>query len=582
MAMTVYVFDRDKNVRKVLAQDQVTALVHDENNHSLHAEIESAAQIKCGEHVGFRCIDGNFRLFTVESAAHDDRANVTDVTATDAIVTELKEIIAEENQQLDVDLHTAIAELLPIEGNEQAFVTKDGQKLFTKSGELLIVKIKGSAAQNARSTGTGWTIRGRQPDRVEKSRAYYASAWEMLQTFTTLYEWRILCYYEFADGRISARVIETMPDEPTFRGRIISSGEDATNVRIAYAGKPITRLYALGPAQGSEDVQTNLTMADAEWSIDAGDPADKPKGQAWVEDVEAVAKYGLHTDKVMINGAKDAKDLLEKGWQELQRLKEPKVSVDSLVADVEMLPGHSHRMIRLGDLVAVRLKNGSSVAARIISVKRDYIHPLLTKIAAGDKKAALSSQVSALITDAVHTFERLTVYKNRFREDEALIQLNAEFIQANAKNIELNAEEIRVNAAELYALNAKVVEVDAEIVNINAELTYVEGLIAKSITTETLAAEIAALESLHVGGNVDVPGHVSCDTLWVNGTLDVEGEMWANDIVASSISCTGLSINEDKLSKTSLTVVTGIDVVTNLEGRITAVQPVTTKIDYYT
>lgn len=75
----------------------------------------------------------------------------------------------------------------------------------------------------------------------------------------------------------------------------------------------------------------------------------------------------------------------------------------------------------------------------------------------------------------------------------------------------------------------------------------------------------------------------------------VEG--WATDFSGESISgssivggygdfdelvCGQLLVGGDSLHKTSITVVTGIDVKTSLEGQITAVQPVTTQFYYYT
>lgn len=521
--MTVYVFDHAKRVRMPLAKDQVTALIHDEGGHSVHAEIDSSAAVVPGEYIGFRCVDDKFRMFVVDTAAHDDDVNVTDIEAVDAAVAELKEIIIEEEQQLDVDLHKAITSLLP--------------------------------------SGAGWIVKGMQPDRVEKTRAYYASAWEMLKTFETLYAWRTVVYYEFSGTEIGWRVIETMPDEAIFRGRILNSRKDASKVYVSKKGKPITRLYVLGPAQGSRDVQTNLTIADAEWSMDAGDPADKPKGQTWIEDVEAVAKYGLHTDKVLINGVEDPKELLKKGWEELQRVKEPSFTAEATVTDVEFLPGHSHQQIRMADLIAIRFRDGSfAAAAKVINIKRDYIKPGLTKIIIGDKKDAITSQVGQLITSATHTFERLTVYQNRFREDEALIQLNAEFIQANAKDIELNAEEtIRLNS---------------ELLLIDAEITTMKELIAEKASIEDLEAQIlSVVDNAYVGGILSGTD-VACNSLTATSSV------WTEYISSYSITTAELILGDSELQKKTMYVVTGIE-TTKYDGYVTGVKALTTEITYY-
>ena len=168
--MTVYVFDKDKKVRKALASNQVTALQHDENTYKLRADIQSTIPISNGEHIGFQCVDEKFRLFTVETAVHDDRSGVTEITAMDAIVSELQEIFTEDKQQLDVDLHTAIAGLLTIDDREIYFATKSGELFVTADGKQLVVASQNAAAKAAPSVNyDGWIVRGTQPTRKENS-----------------------------------------------------------------------------------------------------------------------------------------------------------------------------------------------------------------------------------------------------------------------------------------------------------------------------------------------------------------------------------------------------------------------------
>ena len=88
---------------------------------------------------------------------------------------------------------------------------------------------------------------------------------------------------------------------------------------------------------------------------------------------------------------------------------------------------------------------------------------------------------------------------------------------------------------------------------------------------------------------IDLEGYVTMDDFEA-----VQG--WATDFAGVSVSasnvnagegdfdslvCGHLQIGSDTLTKTSLTVVTGIDVITNLEGRVTAVQPITARISYF-
>lgn len=456
--MMVYIFTPAKRVRKIIPTSGVTDLVHDEADNTLYATVGMEYGVSNGEHLGFMCVDGRFRLFTVTKAENFDDNHTTIITGKDAIVLELMEMIVEEKQQLDVQLIPAIEGLLAAAGTTDA-----------------------------------WSVTGAQPSRVEKSRAYYTDMWRMLETFRVLYEWQIIPYYTFSGGQISGRVIELKADVAEFRGRILTSKKDASNVYVIKSNPPITRLYVLGKATGTEDEPKNENIRDVSWSIASGNPANKPKGQAWIEDASAVSKYGVHTNVVVINDAEDEKNLIEKGWKHLQTVKEPRSTVEATVQDLERVEGYENQIIRLGDLVPIRLTNATMEAARVINVKRDYIRPSLTKVIIGDKEATIQSQVSSLMTNAAHTFERLTIFKNRFHEDEALIQLNAEMIQMNADIIEMNAREIRANA-ELIDLKAGKEEVTELGTRISAAEILIDGINAE-IDLKASRAELSDIES---------------------------------------------------------------------------------------
>lgn len=511
--MTVYIFDKDQNVRTPVADGDAVDLIHDENNRSITVSVKKTYQVKNGEYVGFLCVDGHFRMFCVTGSALNDDKGVHDITATDAIVQEMKEAIVEEKQQLDVPLNEALAGLVP---------------------------------------NSTWTVSGAAPDRVEKYRAYYTSLWNMVTTLEQLYEWRVDAYYTFGNGKIVSRVLEMVDPAPVFRGRILESGKDASKVYITSTGRPITRLYGLGAAQGTQDEPKNLTFADVVWSVENGDPVDKPKGQTWVEDPQAVEENGLHTDTFSAQDAENADDLLKKTWEELQRKKKAAIAIKATVADMEMVPGYSHMQIRLGDLVAVLLKDGTSVEAKIIAIKRHYFRPWMTTITIGEKTASIQTQVSSLITSATHTFERLTIYKNRFQEDEALIQLNAEHIQLNAETIIQHAELfIQLETANEEVLlrldgvnktleaQAETILLQAEEINIKANKTYVDDLVAKFVTAEEVVANILeVVDSAYVSEMLEVAdlrvGGVTA------GWVSADG-VEANDVSAGSLYIGGVS-----------------------------------------
>ena len=593
MAVTVYLFDKDRRVRAPLGPGDAVDLIHDENNYKITISVAAKYAVKNGEYIGFTCIDDHFRLFCVTDAVLDDDKRMIDVTATDAIVQDAKEAIIEDKQLLDVTLYEALLGYRP---------------------------------------DTSWVITGKEPDRTEKSRAYYTSLWEMITTLEQLYEWKVDAYYTFEDGAVQERVLDMHAGEPVFRGRILQAGRDASKITVTKAGRPITRLYGLGKSTGTEEEPSNLTFADVVWSVTNGDPVDKPKGQTWVEDPEAVEEEGVHTDKFVAQDAETAEDLIKRTWEELQRRKHPTVNVKATVADMEMVEGYTHQQIRLGDLVAVVLRDGTIVEAKIIAIKRHYFRPWMTVITIGDKKENIQSQVSSLITSATHTFERLTIYKNRFHEDEALIQLNAEHIQRNATTILDHAEQILLLAEEdesvrlmldgltgtLTAQASKLIELEAangdvllrldgvddtltaqaNEIYLKASKTYVDNLVAQYVKAEEIETEIlSVVDRAYVTGllsaeELDVGSLVasSVNTNWLSAD-----SVGTDSLVASSVNTNWLSadsVGTDSLSTGSLSIggselvkkekyfVTSLQ-TTSYDGYLTGVKAITDKISYY-
>ena len=448
MGMTIYLFDKWKRVRRILPPNSVTDLVHQESTGSLTGIVHADVEIANGNFIGFQCYDRHFRLFEITEANLNDELHYYDVTATDAVIAELKgKVIDEELQQLHVKLDTAIKGILP---------------------------------------GSEWEVTGPVPDRLENSRAYFTNAWTMLQTFMQLYEWSISCYYRFENGSISHKVIELQDSNPVFRGRIFRSRLDASKVYVSKTGTPINRLYGLGPAQGSRDVHTNMTFANVVWSKANGDPVDKPKGQSWVGDPDASPDDPVKFDIASFDDAADENDLLKKTLDELLRRKNPTVKAEATISDIESVPGYSREKARIGDLVALVLDTGGSIEAKIIDVKRNYIRKGDTKIFIGDKRETIKGQVESLISSVTHTIERLTIHKNRFEENEKIIDLHAETIHLHGEQIKLMATQTAVD------------DVSSRVNKVEIDLDAVEAAILLLATKEEVSANKELINSVQI------------------------------------------------------------------------------------
>ena len=524
--MTVYIFDEQKRVRKIIPQNGVISLIHDEANFQLHAEISMSMHVKNGEHLGFMCVDNRFRIFTVVLSEDFDDRGVTILTATDAIVQELKETIVENCTQTTT-VKSAITALL-------------------------------------RSAGVldAWTIRGEDSEETKETKAYFSTAWSVMDQCMGLYLWQIIPYYVFEGNKITGRVIELAKDEAVFRGRILTSRKDANNVYIIRTDPPVTRLYATGGSAGTGDMQTSVTFSSVSWYKTNGNPADKPAGQAYVDDPEAIQKHGLHAAVLQLQHIQSPEELLRETWKELQKRKEPRCTVEANVSDMEQVQGYQRQIIRMGDKVPIRLSNATMETARVINVKRDYIRPWTTKIVLGEKVQTIQTQVAQMESgmsgfESVQDHTKQEVQKQQqlisaldteLKLEAAVIQLNAEMIQANAHVIELNAEQIRANAEQI-ALCAGKEEVTELGQTVTAAMVAIDGINAE-VAAKATKAEINETNSRLNLAEIRLMGAESAISFKAERTeVTALGEEINEKITAAEIKIDGANSRVDILAE---------------------------------
>lgn len=409
MGMTVYIFDVNRRIRRVLPD--VTELLHTESDGTLEAVFPQTAGATPGEELGFACVDGLFRLFTIDSVEHDDHNGTAIVTATDAARAELQDTVT-----LNVELESATA--------------------IEAAGQIL--------------AGRGWRIEG-GGGRSEKVATGYTSAWAALSDLESTHEVRVLPGYVISGGVVTGRRLVVAKRTSVFRGRIFEARLDATDIAITHSERPITRAYGVGAATGTQDVPTRMTIADAAWSRANGDPADKPAGQAYIDNQDAPPGALVREMMVLDENETDAVKLLEKTWEKLKARQTAHVSGTATVADVEMQPGMEYKAVRLYDRVAVIARSGEKVMATVLEIKRDYVRPHLTKITIGEEDfqpRTLSKAVAALARSEIASRGRSAGASNKIIQNAALIQLNAEAIQMNAKTILMQAEDIKLRATK--------------------------------------------------------------------------------------------------------------------------------------
>src|SRR5690606_19970015 len=157
-----------------------------------------------------------------------------------------------------------------------------------------------------------------------------------------------------------------------------------------------TALYGRGKGEESGDgYGRRITFADIEWSVDNGDPVDKPAGQEWVGDPDALGQWGYwHEDgsrrhrfgifiweggpEEITDMTQYKRDLLQATWDRLQEINKPLVSYKMNVLDLEHASSGElkHEAVRLGDSVYCIDKHFAydvRVEARVVEIDRDLI-----------------------------------------------------------------------------------------------------------------------------------------------------------------------------------------------------------------
>ena len=187
-----------------------------------------------------------------------------------------------------------------------------------------------------------------------------------------------------AAGTITGRYLDIAPAQGVWRGVLLSIDRNMTDAAVSYDDSEVyTALYGYGgtvdtPQQTGDDRQEELTFAEVEWSATADHPA-KPLNQTYLEDPAKTALYGRNGRPrfgYYQNGSiKDAEDLLEKTWETLKTVCDPKISIKGTATDLHRL-GYKDQPLRLHDTVIVEIQQtGEKFEKEIIRLDVDLIDP---------------------------------------------------------------------------------------------------------------------------------------------------------------------------------------------------------------
>lgn len=419
MGVDVYLFDTHRRVRQVLPD--VYELVHDEAQWRLTAQIPLSAGAQPGEYLGFECVDGAFRLFGIDEAEDDKRSGVTAIDATDAAVWDLTGMIVKSVKLEDAGAAEAFGAILSGTGCALGTVTATG-----RTGDIDI---------------------------------YYQSAWKALQDTRATYDARLVVRYGILDNAITGMTLDVLVKESVFRGRFFDTAVDAESAYLTRSGRPVTVLYGLGNSVSTGDNPQKLTFADVAWSAAGGDPADKPAGQDWIGDAEAIAIYGRVEDVYTNQYQDDPAKLLRETWEQLQKVCHPLVTATATVQDMEFVPGYEHQQVRLWDTVAIVRRDGTALESTVTGIERDYVHPWLTKLKTGDE----DHDEPSLAREMARASASMEQLSNRVGGHGAGISENKQFIIRDREVIDLHTIKIKENGDKIQETELRMGDAEVSI-----------------------------------------------------------------------------------------------------------------------
>ncbi|MDY7224666.1 phage tail spike protein [Halalkalibacterium halodurans] len=354
----LYIFDQDDKLLTIINEETglLSTQFREELNHipdtpftfSVEADVDKAKHIVEENQVVFRDTEGDLRLFRIKEIDDQDNIDGPVTTAT------CEPACMELNEHIVVD---------------RRFVDKPAQE-----------------ALDAALQGTRWTGNVEVELSTATTNFYYISSIEAI--------WNILEVWggDFKDvvtfdsqNNITSRQIRIKQRLGADHGKRFEIDHNTTEIGRTVLSYPVTALYGRGASLPIEDDEGEHTggytryidFADVVWSKSKGDPVDKPKGQRWVGDPNALKKYGylqngkrLHRYGIWQNqDIEDPAELLRATWEQLEEKQKPEINY-RLSVDL------FDKKVSLGDTARAidrQFARPIEIQARVVAVEYDLL-----------------------------------------------------------------------------------------------------------------------------------------------------------------------------------------------------------------
>lgn len=379
----VFVYDRNEKMQLMLSDDTIpyTGAIDSELNEAVTIELEVMASDPMTEYIEnegrlvTKDEEGNFREFiirSVEDEFSDD--GLTKVVEGEGSEYELIDEWLEGYTESNVSFETALEAVL--QGTR--FEIGEMDKFSRKQS----VDLKHMAVREA----------------VNK----------LIEQWDADVQYRV----DVRGNRVGKRYIDIFEERGEDIGRRFEAGKDIKSATRELDSSEIkTALYGAG---ASDDEGKRLTFSEIEWKKSEGDPVDKPEGDTFVGDPDALEQWGYEDGRRHRFGGydgqeEDAATLLLNTWNELQKQKELKDTYETDVVNLGEILDYPHEQVRLGDKVRVVINDMNpslNSMASIVEYKHNLNDRKLSEVTIGHFRAKVNTDERAHETERDHNNKR--------------------------------------------------------------------------------------------------------------------------------------------------------------------------------
>lgn len=357
--MQFYFFDKDDKMLFARSDAIEAHAIREELKHTATFPYNEAKIITVGMRVGWVNSNGALELYEIRQPTTTEPDGVQSYEAEHIVISELTDCVVQDIRPYDVTASTALTSILQ---------------------------------------GTLWEVGTIYVNPTGGSNFYWVSAWEAVVEAETVWGVRFEPRLTFNGTQITGRFLDIVSASGTFYGVRLTLDRNVSQAGVTYDDRELaTAMYGRGKGEivGSTDAGDptygrKLDFSSVAWSTANGDPADKPEGQTYVEDVAATAAWGRNgvpRYRVIEFDTDDPAELLTLTWEALEATNAPKITIDMTVADLQRI-GYAQEGMGLGDLVNVILQPlGIVQQARVVQLDEDLLYPENTRPVIGDYRA---------------------------------------------------------------------------------------------------------------------------------------------------------------------------------------------------